>query len=138
MSKSTKKNTLFAILFFVIGVLVAAMAIGLIPVDEADVKSPMWVFYLVSMVFMIAGVMIIIGRKNRYNDLLAALLITAMGAIGGWVAVYSDSSGISGGIFLLPRESNVMLGRIAFGTGSLICFAIAAWALKRFFRRGGG
>ncbi len=137
MPESTAKNTLYAILFFLIGLFVAAMALGLVVVDESDVDSPMWLLYVVAMVFMIAVVMIIIGHKNRYNDLLAALLITAMGAIGGWVAVFSDSSGISGGIFLLPRESNVMLGRIAFGTGSLICFAMAAWALRRFFRRGG-
>lgn len=131
------KNTLYAILFFVIGLFVAAMAIGLIPVDEADADSPMWLLFVVAVVFMLAGVMIIIGRENRYNDLLAALLMVAMGAIGGWVAVISGASGMSGGIPLLPRAGNVMLGRIAFGSGSLICFAMAAYAMRRFFRRGG-
>lgn len=129
------KNTLFAILFFVVGLFVAAMAIGLVPVDEADADAPMWLLYVVAVVFMLAGVMIIIGQENRYNDLLAALLMVAMGAIGVWVAISAGASGFSGGIFLLPRASNVMLGRIAFGTGSLICFAMAAYALSRFFSR---
>jgi hypothetical protein len=135
MPNPTRKNTLFALLFIVIGLFVVAMAAGLVPVDESDINAPLWLLGLVGVIFMIAGVMIRLGRKNRYNDLLAALLMLAMGAIGVWVAVYSASGEISGGIFFLPSATNVMLGRILFGTGSLICFAMAAYALNRFFRR---
>ena len=135
MPERTKKNNPYAILCFVIGLSVVAMAAGWLPVDESGVNGPMWLLGMVGGIFMLAGVMIFIGQKNRYNELLAALLMIAMGAIGGWVSVYSASSDISGGIFFLPRETNVMLGRILFGTGSLICFAMAAWAVSRFIRK---
>jgi len=135
MPEPNRKNTLFALLFIVVGLFIVAISAGWIPADNADINAPLWLLATVGGIFMLAGVMIIIGQNNRYNDLLAAVLMAGMGMIGGWVAVYSASGDISGGIFLLPSEANVMLGRILFGTGSLICFAMATWAASRFIRR---
>ena len=60
MPKPANKNTFFAILCFAIGIFVAAMAAGWVPVNESDADSPMWMLYLVGMSFVIVGVMIII------------------------------------------------------------------------------
>jgi hypothetical protein len=136
MPRTNRKNLLFALLFIAVGAFIVAISAGWVPVDDADVNAPLWLLALVGGIFALAGVMVLYGRDSRVNDLLAAILMAAMGIIGGWVAVYSASGDISGGVFFLPRDMNVMLGRILFGSGSLICFGVAAYAVSRFLNRG--
>jgi hypothetical protein len=97
--------------------------------------APNAIIALSGLVFVIAGFMAYVGRQSRTNDLLAALLCLVFGVIGGWVAVAGSDEGFSGGIPFLSSAANVKLARGLFGFGSLSCFLIAVWAVKRFFAR---
>jgi len=115
----------------VLGILPMLIALGLIPVDEADVLAPMWVVALSGMVFLIGGCMIFLGDHSRANDLLAGVLCLVFGVVGTWVSLFSPGEGFSGGIPLLSTADNVILGRWVFGGGALICFVISAYAFRR-------
>ena len=108
-----------------------SMALGWLPVDEADVMAPLWVVAMAGLAFVIAGAMILLANHSWANDLLAGVLCLLFGITGTWVSLFSSSEGFSGGSPLLSDESNVMLGRWLFGIGALICFAISAYAFRR-------
>lgn len=111
-----------------------SIALGLLPVDEAKLMAPMWVVAMSGIVFVIAGGMILSGNHSWANDLLAGILCLLFGIMGAWVSLFSASEGFSGGVPLLPHESNVTLGRWMFGIGALISFAISAYAFRRAFQ----
>jgi len=89
-------------------------------------------FIVSALVFVIGGCMMLLGQDSRTNDLLAALLCVVFGVVGGWIAVFAPSGGFYGGLPFLSLAANETLARVVFGAGSLLCFGIAAWALKRF------
>lgn len=111
-----------------------SIALGILPVDEAKVMAPMWVVATSGIMFVIAGGMILLGSHSWANDSLAGILCLLFGGMGTWVSLFSSSEGFSGGIPLLPHESNVTLGRWMFGIGALISFAVSAYAFRRAYQ----
>lgn len=119
------------LLCIALGVFPLSIALGLLPVDEADVYAPMWVVAISGIVFLIAGCMIFLGNHSWANDLLAGVLCLLFGIVGIWVSLFSPSEGFSGGVPLLSKAANVTLARWVFGSGALICFAISVYAFRR-------
>jgi len=133
--KASQKSILpVALLCIALGGFLILVACGLIEDDPSKRHAPDLIIALCGSVFLIAGIMILVGHHSRVNDLLAAILCMAFGIIGAWVAIYGASEGFSGGLPLLSDEANTSLARGVFGLGSLLCFAISGWALKRFYR----
>ena len=133
--KASQKSILpVALLCIALGGFLILVACGLIEDDPSKRHAPDLIIALCGSVFLIAGIMILVGHHSRVNDLLAAILCMTFGIIGAWVAIYGASEGFSGGLPLLSDEANTSLARGAFGLGSLLCFAISGWALKRFYR----
>lgn len=134
MQASQRVNSVIAFLCIALGGFLVLVACGLISSDPDQRHAPDLIIALSGSVFIIAGSMVLIGHQSRYNDLLAAILCLVFGSIGAWVAFLSPGEGFSGGLPLLSKESNIMLGRWVFGLGSIMCFAISAWAFTRFLR----
>jgi hypothetical protein len=124
----------FAWLCIIIGVFPLLISLGVIDPDRTGVHAPMWVLALSGMVFVIAGLMMLVGRNSRFNNLLAALLCMNFGTLGAWVALFAPAEGFSGGIPLLSDSFNLALGRWVFGIGAALCFLVAFIALRQFFR----
>ena len=97
--------------------------------------APKLIIALSGLVFVIVAFMAFLGTEAKTTDLLAAILCLLFGVIGAWVAIAGPDQAFSGGLPFLPAEFNVKLARGAFGFGSLICFMIAVWALRRFIVR---
>jgi len=134
MQNSQRSNLTVALLCVALGGFLVLVACGLIDDDPAKRHAPDLIIALCGSVFIIAGIMILVGQHSRVNDLLAAILCITFGIIGAWVAIYGASEGFSGGVPLLSDEANTRLARGVFGLGSLLCFAISGWAFKRFFQ----
>ncbi len=120
--------------FFGIGLFLVLAAADIIPIDEDGLHAPRWVLGLCGLVFSIAGVMVSLGQESKWNNLLAGILILSMGSVGGWVALFGASENFSGGIALLSDSSNISLARLMFGSGGIICIAIAIYAIKLHFK----
>ena len=125
----------FSWLFIGSGIGIILISMGVIPIEESSLNAPLWIVGISGFVFLMAGVMILLGEKSPYINLLAAILIAAMGTIGGWVALFGAGSGFSGGAPFLSTDSNLSLARLMFGFGGIICFLIAGYALKQHFTK---
>ena len=134
MSDSGRNRLIVGLLCIALGAFPLSIALGLLPVDEADVYAPMWVVAVSGLVFLIAGCMIILGNHSWANDLLAGILCLLFGVVGVWVALFSPSEGFSGGVPLLSNAANVTLARWVFGFGALISFSISVYAFRRAFQ----
>lgn len=117
-----------------IGVYVSGMSTGFFPIDMEKLNAPLWVLFLVGAVFLVGGIMLVIGDSGSLNDFLAAIILLAMGSIGAWISFFGDSAQMSGGLFFLSREANVQLSRFLFGFGSLITFMVSIYAMRRCIR----
>ena len=118
-----------------LGVFLFVVATEVIPgLARQSGDAPRTIIALCGIVFVIAGCMALAGTGTRRNDLLAALLCFVFGVIGSWVAFFAPGEGFSGGLPLVSRDANVSIGRVVFGCGALLCFAISAWALHLYLR----
>ena len=107
-------------------------ASSVIPVQTEN-DTPLWVVGLVGVILVIAGIMIFLRNYSRALDLFAAIMLAAFTLISGWITFHASSEGFSGGVPFLPNDMNVSLARVMFGIGTLLCFGIFLYALKRFF-----
>lgn len=107
---------------------------ALLPVHSGD--APDWVILVAGVVFVISGLMILVGQANeRLNHFLAALFTAAMGACGIWVSVLSPDEGMSGGLFFLSRAQNIFVARCVFGFGAAVSFLLCSYAIKQLAKR---
>lgn len=78
---------------------------------------------------------------SRFYDALGGLAITSFAFIFGWVALYGDAAGFSGGISVggvaIISNGSVTPARIAFGIASIVFGLSSLWAWKQVFRTRG-
>jgi hypothetical protein len=127
----SKSDIAMAIVMICCGGFILLIASGVVPAQSAN-DTPMWVVGLAGVVFVIAGVMIMLRNYSRLLDLFAALILASFAIIGGWVAFFGSAEGFSGGIPFLPHDMNVSLARSLFGFGAFLCCAMFVYALRRF------
>lgn len=114
-----------------LGLYPIAIAAGVLEVDPDSLNAPPWILALCGLVFVIAGCMVLLGQHGRINDILAALILLSFALVGAWVSLFSPAEGFSGGLPLLSRETNRLLGRVIFGLGALLSFSLFVYALRR-------
>ncbi len=115
------------------GLFFLAGAFGIVPLEPAG-DTPIWVVGMCGVVFAVAGVMILLGPQSPMTSLGAAILCAAFGAIGSWVALFAAPESISGGLPFVSAETNGKIGKVFFGLGALMSFAIAGVAWRQFRR----
>jgi hypothetical protein len=80
-----------------------------------------------------------VAMGTRLYHACGATAITAMAVIFGWVAVFGEASGFSGGVSVggmaVKSGGSVTLARIAFGMASIVIGLAALWAWKQVFRQ---
>lgn len=113
-----------------IGVFFVLMGAGIIPIELQENEAPAWIITVCGVIFCVAAALTLRGQGAKFNQLLSAVLIALMGTIGAWVALFGDSGQMSGGINLLSDAGNITLGRVVFGLGALVCYAIAIHAFR--------
>jgi hypothetical protein len=114
-----------------LGLYPVALALGVLPGREESLHAPVWVGVLAGSVIVIAGVMILLGPVSRMTSLLAAAVCLSLSAIGGWVALFAPSSGLSGGVPFASRTFNVSVGRLMFGFGAVVVLGLAVFAFRQ-------
>lgn len=133
-SLGRKGKAILSIACVAIGVFIVLVAFDIVESEPGSKHAPDWVIGACGFVFFIAGLMVMIGEKSRFNDLMAAVLCVAFGAVAAWASLFGSDDGFSGGLPFVSYETNVKIARVVFGCSALVCFAISAWAMKRFLR----
>lgn len=133
----------FGAIFVLAGGFIAAIGAGWVEVDPSSVHAPGWVLQLVGLVFMLGGAMCythVLGK--RVQDGLGVLMMVAFAAVFSWVAFGPGERQFSGGVSVGPASAGgrpgEWTGRIAFGFGSLLLWAIALAIATRWIKSFGG
>ena len=129
-SLSGRARLIYGAFCILIGCYPIALALGIVPVDPAELTAPRSVIGGAGLAFVVSGLMILLAQHSRANNFLAGLLLLLFGAMGTWVAVFSSDAGFSGGLPFLSAERNISIGRWVFGIGALICFALCVYAFR--------
>lgn len=137
MLRPDRGRLVLGLLCIAAGVMPILVALDIVAVDPGQVSAPMWVVAACGAVFVIGGCMAILASHSWANDVLAGALCLSFAAIGTWVALFSSADDFSGGVPFVAHETNVLIGRWVFGTGTLICLAISFYVFKRAARRVG-
>jgi hypothetical protein len=116
------------------GLFIVAVAAGLVPAPEDSFHAPRWVLGVCGGVFVLGGALMVLGDRPRTRDALAALLLAGMGTAAVDASLFADAAHLSGGVPLLGRGANVLLARVVFGGGALVCFVAAAYSARSAWR----
>lgn len=75
---------------------------------------------------------------SRLNDALGGAVMTSMAVMFGWVSVYGEAAGFSGGVstggVTMMSRGSVTPARIAFGLASILLGLASLWAWKQVWR----
>ena len=134
MNKETKTKFTITIGCFFIGVFYLLEGFNITHYGEMANDTPRFMLALVGFIFLLASIMVHIGKKERLNNFLASVLIFVMGLMFGWISLFGKESGFSGNGFLISYITNLPVGRIMFGIGSIVAFIIAAIAFRMFLK----
>jgi hypothetical protein len=122
-------------LFVGIGVLIAALGLGLIRTNPQSVHAPRWVVVCAGALFAIAGLLMASQREPQSLTarLLIAIFLSLFAAVFGWVGLGSGprqfSSSVSFGGLTTHGAGSVVLGRVLFGGCGILVggIALVAW-----------
>lgn len=132
--EEAKTKLILTIITFMLGIFMVLEGSGITSIGTGDNNAPGPILILAGLIFVLAGIMIICGKKTKLNNFLAALMTAVMGIIGGWVSLYGDTSNFSGNGILIFHITDLPLERIMFGFGSLLCFLVSAYAFNLFLK----
>ena len=134
MKNETKTKIILTTTAFLLGIFLSLEGLEIINIGTNENNAPGPILILVGFSFILAGVMIIFGKRRKLNNFLASLLTAIMGIIGGWISLYGDSSNFSGNGMLVSHITKLPLERIMFGFSSLLCFLVSVYAFWLFLK----
>ena len=106
------------------------VGMGLIPAGQPDKNAPLVIISLAGFIFVISGVMILIGNHSRLHSLCAVLICVSFAVVGGWASFTASPENISGGLPYVSDDINVLFARMLFGFGVIISIGLALYAFK--------
>lgn len=109
------------------------MATGVAPLEHKNLHAPSTILFLLGIAFL-AGGLAIVFRTNERVTLALVVVPASFLVVGIWIAFFGDPDQFSGRIFLLSRDNNVTLSRLAFGLGAVLVLALLALALRHLIR----
>lgn len=124
------------------GVVLLALGLGVVSSDSSSLHGSRVLVTSVGVLLASCGVQIgqWVAVGSRWYHALGGAAITSMAVIFGWVAIYGDAAGFSGGVSMgsvaVTSSGSVTPARIAFGLGSVVFGAASLWAWKEVFRVG--
>ena len=134
MNKETKTKLTISFGCFIIGVFYILEGLNVTRYGEMVNDTPRFMLVFVGFIFLLASIMVQVGKNKRLNNLLASVLIFVMGLMFGWISLFAKESGFSGNGMILSYITNLPVGRIMFGIGSIISFIIAMIAFRMFLK----
>jgi hypothetical protein len=131
---SASAALVLGLVFIALGLFPMLSSIGIGPLLQEDINGPPWLGFVAGMIFVAAGLAIIVGRRTPLlSQCLAILILAGMAAIGNWIAFGVGERMCSGSITLLFLSSNQSFSdlgcRIPFGFGALMVNAILVYAV---------
>ncbi|GEM_PF-4256045 len=136
VSTERRSDNMVGVLVLIWGALLMLEGLQITRMGSLASDTPYWLVVVAGMVVCLCGVAILIKPfHSRWRDCLAIFITGLMGSIGAWIALFAAESSISGNLSFLSSAIDVPLGRIAFGVGAAMCFAMSVYAAKLFIQK---
>jgi hypothetical protein len=132
---------LFALVFWVAGGCIVALAMDWIHAPPENFHAPRWVVGTAGLMFVAGGFAPLIangGQDTFASRALALIVLGGFASISNWIAFGSGPRHFSGGTSVAGLSSSAPVseisGRIAFGVGAVILDAMLVWILVKSAR----
>ncbi len=116
----------------------AAFDIG--PLGTKDINGPPWLGIAAGGVFVVAGLILMLGESfPLLKNLLGVLIVVGLAALGNWIAFGVGDRVCTGTSFLFGFGSGAQYSdlacRIPFGFGAVIIDAFLFYAIVKLFQK---
>ena len=125
------------------GLVLPAVGLGVVSSDSTSGNESRVVVTSVGVLLAACGVLLgqWVAVGSRLYHALGGTAVTSMAIIFGWVAIYGQASGFSGGVSIggaaLTSSGSATPARIAFGIVSVVFGVASLPAWKQVFRQRG-
>ncbi len=125
------------------GIALLAVGVGAAPSDSGSHTESRVIFIGMGVLLVASGMQAgqWVAMGSRFSYALGAAAITSMAVLFGWVAIYGEAAGFSGGISIagatVTAGGSVTPARIAFGIASIAFGLASLWAWKQVLRHRG-
>lgn len=116
-----------------VGGLVCALGLGLLPEEYVVPDAPLWAVTGAGAV-MVFGGFAMLARDHRGSEALGSILLLALAGGAGWLTFLAPEGTSHQLLPFIPEAVHESMGRLLFGVGMVACFGMGAWALRRMFR----
>lgn len=120
----------FGLCFVALGLFPALATFNIGPLGIKDINGPPWMGLASGGVFIIAGLVVIVGPgKPILSGILVLVLLAGLAAMGNWIAFGLGAGVCSGSILFWSGSMSGLACRVPFGIGALITNGIVLLAL---------
>jgi hypothetical protein len=122
------------------GLALLTVGLGVVPSDSTSPDESRVFVICVGVLLAASGVQVgqWVAMGGRLSYALGAAAITSMAVLFGWVAIYGQAAGFSGGVSIggaaVTSGGSVTPARIAFGITSIAFGLASLWAWKQVLR----
>ena len=122
------------------GLVLLALGLGVISSGSSSVHDSRVLITSLGVLLTASGLAVgqWVATGSRLYHGAGGLTITSMAVMFGWISLYGDSAGFSGGVSVggaaVSSSGSVTPARIAFGLASIGLGVVSLWAWKQVFR----
>jgi hypothetical protein len=139
-SGSRALKRVLGVLLTVGGLVLLAVGVGVVSSDSSSVHDSRVLVTSLGVLLTASGLAVgqWVATGSRLYHGLGGLVVTSMAVMFGWIALYGDSAGFSGGVSIggasMTSSGSVTPARVAFGLASIGLGLVSLWAWKQVFR----
>jgi Protein of unknown function (DUF3592) len=125
------------------GLALLTVGLGVAPSDSTSLDESRVFVICVGVLLAASGVQAgqWVAMGSRLSYAFGAAAITSLAVLFGWVAIYGQAAGFSGGVSIggaaVTQGGSVTPARIAFGIASIVFGLASLWAWKQVLRHRG-
>jgi hypothetical protein len=126
-----RQRIAISVFLVLMGLLIASIALGIVPIEESKIHAPRWVVGLSGILLVAVGIAAGIGKPNAVASMCAGVFVIGMTVLTGWIAIFGSGEYFSGDLPFLSRQGNIILSRVIFGAVSAMGLAISVVAIRK-------
>lgn len=119
-----------ALVMLLVGAFLVALGSGWSSPEAGQLRAPPWIAISSGLVFAGAGLAVLFPKNTTLGWVVAMLILACMGGMALWIGVFAEAEDIIGGIPMLPRPINTLIGRVVFTLSGILCLVVLVWGLR--------
>jgi hypothetical protein len=126
------------LLLLIAGAVLMLTAVGLIPADVSQFKSPHWVVFVAGLAFLTVGIISFLAKHRDIHParylFMMSVLMTSLFLVTTAVAIYASGSAIAIGPVFIKGPAADHIARFMYGICAVIIGLLAIGAWRRWLQ----